>query len=239
MDMETSSANEAADADIARSLAATASAARVVARTTEIGQREPATDQSPAKPFASSRQPALHRPDGAMEVTRRLLVGTALDVAQHDRHPEAVGEAVDLRVDHGGELIAAELVPVRIPHRNRPPLGRPPPTGRHAGADRGAAGDPMEPRTERVAHPERAGLPHQDQKGGLEGVLGVVVVAEDRAADPPDHRPVPLDQGREGRLGRLAAAGGESLQQLTVGESSRRPRVEEHAEGRGSGSVMP
>ncbi len=258
--METSFASEATDVDITPLSAAwpvaSFSAARIVARTTGIGaawiapgprtgaaepggHRQAMAGQAPSEPFASSRQPALDRTDGASEVPRRLLVAAALHIAEDDRHPEAVGEPVDLRMNQGGELLAADLVPVRIPHRHRTPLRRPPAAGVDPGADRGAAGDPMEPGPQRVAHPERAGLPHQDQERRLEGVLGIVVVADDRAADPPDHRAVPLDQGRESRLRRIAAAGGEPLQQLSVRQSGRRPRVEEHAEGRGSGSIAP
>ena len=37
----------------------------------------------------------------------------------------------------------------------------------------------MEVRAQGVAAPDRAGVPCQDQEGGLEGVLGVVSVAED------------------------------------------------------------
>ena len=198
------------------------------------------TGQASPEPFPAPGQPALDRPDRASEVPRRLLVAAALDVAEHDRHPVAVREPVDLRVDQAGELFADSISSrVSVRHRDRPPFGRPPPTGRDPGADRGAAGDPMEPGTQRVAHPERAGPPHQDQERGLEGVLGVVVVAEDRAADPPDHRAVPIDQGREGQLRRLAAAGREPLQQLPVRQSGRGPRVEEHAEARRAGSIAP
>ena len=60
----------------------------------------------------------------------------------------------------------------------------------------------MEPGAERVADPERAGLAGEDEEDGLEGVLGLVLVAERGAADAPDHRPVALDQQGEGRLAR-------------------------------------
>ena len=88
----------------------------------------------------------------------------------------------------------------------------------------------MEPGAERVADPERPRLADQDQEGGLEGVLGVVRVAEDAPADAQDHRPVPLDQGREGQLGRLAAPGREPLEELAVGQSRRRSGRQQRAE---------
>ena len=58
----------------------------------------------------------------------------------------------------------------------------------------------------------------QDQEDRLEGVLGVVLVAEGRSAGVQHHRAVPRDQGRERQLGRLARPAGEPLQQLAVGQ---------------------
>ena len=62
---------------------------------------------------------------------------------------------------------------------------------------------------------DRRRLADEDEEGGLEGVLGVVVVAEDAAADAPDHRAVPPHQGFQGRW--LSAAD-EALQQLPIGQ---------------------
>ena len=64
-------------------------------------------------------------------------------------------------------------------------------------------GDLAQPAAEAVLAPDRPSLADEDQEGGLEGVLGVVGVVEDRAADAQHHRPVPLDQGREGGFVRL------------------------------------
>ena len=50
--------------------------------------------------------------------------------------------------------------------------------GLRPGRGRDTTGHLMEPRAQRVPHPEPAGLPDQDQERGLEGVLGGVVVAE-------------------------------------------------------------
>ena len=54
----------------------------------------------------------------------------------------------------------------------------------------------------------------------------VVLVAEDLPADAEHHRSVPLDQDREGEFGRLAAASGVPLQQLSVRQASDAPHVE-------------
>ena len=91
----------------------------------------------------------------------------------------------------------------------------------------------MQPAPDRLLPAHGGGPADEDEERGLEGVLGVVLVAQDRAADAEDHRPVPLDQGREGRPGRLVPVpvpvrtAGEPAQQLAVGQPARRARVEE------------
>ncbi len=93
----------------------------------------------------------------------------------------------------------------------------------------------MEPGSQRVAHPERAGLADEREKGRLECVFGLVLVAQDRPAGVQDDRSVPFDQGREGEFSRLPALG-EPFQKLPVGHVTDRPEIEQHAErpaGRG------
>ncbi len=58
----------------------------------------------------------------------------------------------------------------------------------------------MQPGAERVAHPERSALADEHLKRRLEGVLRLVLIPQDRPAGAKDHRPVPLDEGREGQL---------------------------------------
>ena len=82
----------------------------------------------------------------------------------------------------------------------------------------------MQPAAELALRPGRAGLPGQDEEGRLEGVLGVVRIAEDAPADGQDHRPVSRDQGREGRL---VAPGGEAGEQLGIGEARGTPLGEQ------------
>jgi hypothetical protein len=96
--------------------------------------------------------------------------------------------------------------------------------------DGGPMRDLMEPWTQRVVHPERAGPAHEVQKGCLERVVSVVGIAEDRSANAEYHWSVPLDQGSEGELGAFAAPLLEPLQQLTVGQAADGAQVEERAE---------
>ena len=59
---------------------------------------------------------------------------------------------------------------------------------------------------------------------------GVVRVRQHAAADPQHHRPVPLDQDREGQLGGLAPVGREPLQELAVGQLADGADVEQRPE---------
>src|SRR5262249_15223932 len=61
---------------------------------------------------------------------------------------------------------------------------------------------------------DRAGPPGQDEKGGLERVLGGVRIAQDAAAHAQNHRSVPLHDCREGGFVALVQ---EPLQQDAVG----------------------
>jgi hypothetical protein len=62
---------------------------------------------------------------------------------------------------------------------------------------RQAVRHPVEPATHRLLPPQRGGLAAEDQKGRLEGILGVLQMAKDMTADTQDHWPVPLHKGRE------------------------------------------
>ena len=92
-----------------------------------------------------------------------------------------------------------------------------------AGSGRDAEGDAVEPAPDRFPVADGGGAADEDQEGGLEGVLGVVLVAEDRTADAEDHRPVTLEQGGERRLRGLVAAVGEPAQELGVGQAPMVP----------------
>jgi hypothetical protein len=56
----------------------------------------------------------------------------------------------------------------------------------------------------------------QDKEDCLEGVVGLVLVAEDRAANLQHHRAMSLDQHRERALRPFSTTGQESLQEVPV-----------------------
>jgi hypothetical protein len=58
----------------------------------------------------------------------------------------------------------------------------------------------MEPAGQGLAIPDGCPFPSENQKGGLEGILGILMVLEDTAADAHHHGTVPLYKHRKGCL---------------------------------------
>ncbi len=121
----------------------------------------------------------------------------------HDRREIGLGDRLAERKGHHGCLRLAAAPP---PH-----LG----TGLH----RHAIGHAMQPAAQRVAGADRARLARQHQEGGLERVLDVGLVLQDRTASGQDHRAVPRHQRLERRL---LAIGRESSQELAVAQADGR-----------------
>src|SRR5262249_32787281 len=103
--------------------------------------------------------------------------------------------------------------PSGVRHWSHSTLFRPPPCRRGPGLEGGAVGHAEEPVAHLLARPDRGGLVDEDEEGGLERILGVVVVSEDTAAHTQHHRAVPGQQRLEGGL---VPPGDEPLQQLAV-----------------------
>jgi hypothetical protein len=62
------------------------------------------------------------------------------------------------------------------------------------------------------------GLASEDEKRGLEGVLGILMIGQDAAAYTPDHRPMPPYKGLEGGFVPLFD---EAAEEFPVGRSGR------------------
>ena len=73
----------------------------------------------------------------------------------------------------------------------------------------------MPPACQRLRLADRAGLASQDQESSLEGILGVLFIAEDVMADAPDKASVSLQQGSESGL---IPAFAEASEELPVGQ---------------------
>jgi hypothetical protein len=154
---------------------------------------------------------------------------TSFEVAEHDRNAVSFRQAVDLLVNDVGQVVRHVAVgPTRVEF-SRAVFGLFAAFRLALGLNRGTKGDAMQPGSERVAHPERSCLAHQHEKGRLEGIARIVIVAQDSQARTPDHRSMPRDQRSERRFRSLTVFERKSLQQLPSGEAGERAGMEKRA----------
>ncbi len=143
-------------------------------------------------------QSRIDCPDGTAEFPGRLGAGHPFEAAQHERRPHSLREALQLLVNRAGQF------PVRFGRGGH--VARQ--TGRPASGfqiDRSVHRDLVQPPCDGLPATESAGRLCQREERGLEGVLDVLLVAEDAATGGPDHRPVPPDQHLE--RGRVTVLG--------------------------------
>src|SRR5205823_2433470 len=86
---------------------------------------------------------------------------------------------------------------------------------RRPGLERRLVSHPVKPVPHLRSGSDRRRLTDEDEKGGLEGVLGIVMILEDTPTEAPDHRAMSAHKRFQGR--RLSAAH-EALQQLPIGQ---------------------
>ena len=77
-------------------------------------------------------------------------------------------------------------------------------------------GNPVQPASDRIELANRSALLEEHQKRGLECVFRIVETAQDVAANPQDHGPMPRDESLEGRFGRGARRTGHALDQVSI-----------------------
>jgi hypothetical protein len=140
------------------------------------------------------------RPFRHPELAGHFLMRPALQVAQNQDHPVFVRQATQLVIQQGSH-VGPPVLPHGLGIRQRGHLDfpRPPSGGGPAGVQGRPVGHPVQPVPDQ--RPRRYGrrLADEDEEGGLEGILGVVVVQE-AATHAPHHRAVPPDEGGEGRV---------------------------------------
>jgi hypothetical protein len=138
----------------------------------------------------------------------------ALEVAQDDDGPVALGQPVQLQVEQRHHLGPEFLLDYfGFGHCFDLPLPELSPGPCRLDLQRRVAGDPVQPAGQQLPRGDGAGLSRQDKEDDLEGVLAVLVVVEHALADGPDHRPMPAHQRREGCL---IAAGHELFEEFLV-----------------------
>ncbi len=169
-------------------------------------------------------------PTGHSRALRRLTFREALQLAQHDRLAVFFRELLDLVVKHVAEVVPSRVIRGWHRHLGRPPLVRTAPGRGRSGRQGDASGDAVQPARRRAPLANRSTLPSQDQERGLEGIFGVMRVAQDHPADAQHHWAMSGDQLGEGELARAAFAIHEPRQQLLVRQSSGRARVEERTD---------
>ena len=94
-----------------------------------------------------------------------------------------------------------------------------------------SAGDAVKPARNRLAVADRGRSPGQHQERRLKRVIRIMVIVYQRSAEPPHHRPVPLDQHlkRDLCIGLITVAmsGQEQIKELPIGQAAQRPRPEQ------------
>ncbi len=181
--------------------------------TVPIGQPRPRAASSWLRPSRSQSTIALRNPSGSRPTSS---CSAAICSSSNPSRDSGNDDAISARLRSTDRRSADET--------------------RRAGGD--AQRDRVQPRPERIPHPERTRLVHQHQEGRLEGVLGIVLVAEGCPAGVQHHRPVPRDQRRERQFRRLARPAGEPLEQLAVSQLRGDPLGEDRAEVACGGVIL-
>ena len=167
---------------------------------------------------------------------RGFVEREALEIAEHHGRAEGARQAVDLAMQRFGLFTIEQRLRGRYGGTCRGMPGGPillglapprqPATSLSGRANRHA----VEPVAQQLRLAERPGLAGQNEEDSLEGVLGVMAVAEELPADVHHQRPVAGHQGGERGLTGGVAPMDEPLEQLTVGKSGCRTALEEHAD---------
>ncbi len=147
--------------------------------------------------------------------------GEALEVAEDQGQAEGIRQSIDLDVQRLG-LLEGQDRPIGrdrgVRRARREPLFLPSPAADlEPGETRRAEGNTIEPVAQQVGFTDGTRFPGQDEEGGLEGVLGVMAVAQDLSADTEHHRPVSGHQRGERRFAGVVAPSDEAFEELTVG----------------------
>ncbi len=107
----------------------------------------------------------------------------------------------------------------------RPCLGGPADCRTAPGFRRYASSDAVKPWRNRTAASNGARLARQYKKDGLRGVLRVVQIPKQLAADVQDHRTMSLDQGSERRFGCLVMLQDVAGEQIRIVDIAYRPQA--------------
>jgi hypothetical protein len=145
-----------------------------------------------AQPFAALLQPPLERADRPTQLTGRLVARLPSQIAQDQRGAKALGQTLQFRVQDCQQFPPRDLgEEVALLSPRRLPLVSAAVGAERPGFDRGAIGHLVKPRRQGRLLADRVGRVGKSEEGGLEGVVGVGVVAEHAPAHPQHQRAVP------------------------------------------------
>jgi hypothetical protein len=147
-------------------------------------------------------------------VPGRLLIGPPFDIAQDHRQPLVGRQSAQFLIEQG-QQVPPEMVRWAsglgdLVHLLLPGLAF---DGNRPGLAGNVVGHAMKPVPDFLARRDRARLPGQYEKRGLEGVLGIFGMPEETPTHPHHHGTMPTDEGFESGLLPVLQ---EALQQLPV-----------------------
>ncbi len=147
--------------------------------------------------------------------------------AEDERVAEGLGQRHQLIVEGRPIVVVLDRLKIRIDdmaggsHFSTSELVCAPACGGCPRLAGNAKRDAGQPACNRLAPADRTRPPGQNQESRLGSVFGVFFTAQDLATKAQDHRPVPVDECCEGRLGVFAASHEEPVEQLLVGQARR------------------
>jgi hypothetical protein len=168
--------------------------------------------------LSTAFQPPFHRRWRPAKLPGRLLLRLAFQAAQNHHKAVPFREPPDLLINCREQFAASQLVQRVGPRaglRDPSGLGLPVLPARRTPqrVQCHLPADAVEPGGKSVRGAHACGFPRQNEKSGLEGVLGLVGVAQYPPADAEHHRAVPGNEDCEGAFVLLP---NEAAQQLGI-----------------------
>src|SRR5262249_55080586 len=142
------------------------------------------------------RQPPRHRSFWTAELPSDFLAGLLLQVAQDDDSTILVGKSAQLFVQQGLQVTPkAWFYCGWFRHVHYLPFPLLPSGGGRSRIQRRLVSHAIKPVSDHLPWLNGRCFANEDEEGGLERILSVMVAVEDTAADTPNHRAMPPHQG--------------------------------------------
>jgi hypothetical protein len=179
-------------------------------------QRQAPPRQAPLQPLPCPRQARQHRAPGAAQQGGGLAGAVSFEITEDDGGAVLFRQPINLRIEDRPQVAPGSFVEVGGGKVGLFARLRPAAHGFGPGAQGDAVSDLVEPAAEGLVLPDRVAFADEGKEGGLEGILGVLRVAQQTAAQVPDHLAVAPDQHLEGSP---VAGAEEAAEQFAVGRA--------------------